>query len=182
LGIIAHIKEYYRFLVHPEYKFKSDNPLTLSQILGLYFFSFILVILISGPLMTILMEEDMSHAMESIDEKMSTLQLFFMAVILMPILEEIFFRSHLGLAIWKKLDFGYPFYLTAGLFAIVHISNFSLDVSKWFYGPILVLPQLILGLFFGYVRVRNNLLASIFCHVLHNGLTMGAFLLAPDVQ
>lgn len=130
--------------------------------------------------MTFIFDDDMIHAMEGIGDILTRWQLFFMAVIFMPILEELLFRAHLRAPIWKKINFGFPFYLTAGLFAIIHLTNISMPQEKWYLGPLLVLPQLILGLLFGYVRVRNNIWASVFCHVLHNGLTMTALFLSPE--
>jgi len=138
-----------------------------------------MVILISGPLMTLIFDEDMTHAMEGIGDVLTKWQLFFMAVIFMPILEELLFRAHLRAPFWKKINFGYPFYATAGFFAIIHLTNITMPAEKWYLGPLLVLPQLILGLLFGYVRVRNSIWTSIFCHVLHNGLTMTALFLSP---
>lgn len=141
-----------------------------------------MVILISGPIMTFLFDEDMTHVMEDIDEKLSQAQLLFMAVLFMPILEEVLFRAHLRAPFWKKVNFGFPFYFTAGLFAIIHLTNISMPPEKWYLGPLLVLPQLILGLLFGYVRVRNNIFTSIFCHILHNGLAMSALFMAPEMN
>lgn len=71
------------------------------------------------------------------------------------------------------------FYLTVVVFAFAHIGNFS-DVEKWYIAPILVLPQALISLFLGYVRVRNNLFWSIYFHAFHNLIPTMLFLMMPE--
>jgi len=179
LNFVKDISDFYKFLVNPVYNFKKHNPLGFASLFSLYFFTFFIVIVVS-PLLLMAGVEELPHAMEEILERFTKWQLFLLAVIIMPLLEELFFRAHLGFGFWKKINFGYPFYLTAVIFAFAHVFNFSLDASKWYLGPLLVLPQMILGLFLGYIRVRNNLLTSIFFHSFHNGLAFTAMLFAPE--
>ena len=75
-----------------------------------------------------------------------------------------------------KRFFPYIFYLTAFIFAMLHVSNFTLDKSMWLMAPLLVLPQFILGLYLGYIRMRNNLGYSIFIHAFNNAIPL--FLIA----
>lgn len=91
----------------------------------------------------------------------------------------------LGIALYKffknknfkivEREFPFIFYLTALVFGLVHISNFGLEPDKWFMAPLLVLPQLILACYLGYVRVRNNLGYSIYIHALNNAIPMLLF-------
>ena len=67
------------------------------------------------------------------------------------------------------------FYLSAILFGAIHIGNY--DSRVWAFMPLLVLPQLVLGLFLGFVRVRYGLSWAIFAHAFHNGCVMAPFLL-----
>jgi len=72
-------------------------------------------------------------------------------------------------------EFPFIFYLTALVFGMVHISNFGLDPDKWYLAPLLVLPQLILACYLGYIRIRNNIGYSIYIHALNNAIPMFLF-------
>lgn len=67
------------------------------------------------------------------------------------------------------------FYLSAILFGALHISNY--DSRVWMLMPLLVLPQCVLGLFFGFVRIRYGFGWAIFTHAFHNGCLMAPFLI-----
>lgn len=75
--------------------------------------------------------------------------------------------------------FGVVFYASVVIFAYVHIFNFH-DVQEWYYTPILVLPQFILALYLGYIRVRNNIWASIYIHALNNAIPTALLIMMPD--
>lgn len=78
-----------------------------------------------------------------------------------------------------RLQFAYVFYLSAVIFAFIHIFNFN-AVMPWYYTPVLVLPQFIIGLFLAYVRIRNSIYHSILIHALNNSIPMLILLLAPE--
>lgn len=62
------------------------------------------------------------------------------------------------------------FYLFAVLFATIHIGNFEKAVPLeylWFV-PLLILPQFIMGIFFGYIRLKNGFLWGVLMHSLTN--------------
>lgn len=67
------------------------------------------------------------------------------------------------------------FYLSAISFGAIHISNY--DSRVWMLMPLLVLPQFVLGLFFGFVRIRYGLRWAMFTHAFHNGCMVGPFLI-----
>ncbi|MXO75706.1 CPBP family intramembrane metalloprotease [Altererythrobacter aerius] len=69
--------------------------------------------------------------------------------------------------------FPWFFYASALLFAGVHLSNFA-GASPALLP--LVLPQFVLALLLGYLRVRHGLLAGIALHMLHNALFAGLML------
>jgi membrane protease YdiL (CAAX protease family) len=79
-----------------------------------------------------------------------------------------FYRKH----------FGIVFYLTVIVFAGVHLSNFS-ELDNLYVAPILILPQAMVALFLGYVRMKKNILWSIYFHAFHNMIPISLFLLAP---
>lgn len=77
------------------------------------------------------------------------------------------------------------FYCSVGLFGIVHITNYDLRV--WFLLPMLVMPQLILGLLLGFVRLRYGFGWTFFLHGFHNGCVFLPFVLfqllgSPQLQ
>ncbi|MEM8641847.1 MAG: CPBP family glutamic-type intramembrane protease [Cyanobacteria bacterium P01_G01_bin.54] len=59
------------------------------------------------------------------------------------------------------------FYTLTVLFGAVHITNYGTQV--WLFLPLLVLPQVIIGLLFGFVRVRYGFAWAIGLHAFHNG-------------
>lgn len=64
----------------------------------------------------------------------------------------------------------YPviFYLISLLFGFIHIFNYT-DITKGLeILPLLIIPQVITGLFLGYVRVKNGFKYSLLFHSLYN--------------
>jgi len=116
------------------------------------------------------------HAIESFLENYSTISLFFITVIVAPIAEETLFRGPL---IWfrGKKYFNYILYASILLFAGVHITNFDLPKEIYYIAPLLVLPQLILGAFLSYVRVKLGLIWSIGLHASYNAILITPILL-----
>ena len=116
------------------------------------------------------------HAIETFLEKYSVISLFFMAVVLAPIVEETLFRGPL---IWfkNKKYFNYILYLSIFLFAGVHLSNFEMSNEIYYVAPVLVAPQLILGAFLSYVRVKLGLRWSICLHATYNAILITPLLL-----
>ncbi|MCS6906768.1 MAG: CPBP family glutamic-type intramembrane protease [Anaerolineales bacterium] len=62
---------------------------------------------------------------------------------------------------------GFYFYLSVIAFGLVHLTNYT-DAGPWWYGPILVLPQLVGGLAFGYLRIRLGFWYAVLAHMLAN--------------
>lgn len=60
------------------------------------------------------------------------------------------------------------FYSSAVIFALFHLSNFKLHTSGVFVALLLILPQFISGVIYGYVRVKNGISVSIALHAFHN--------------
>ena len=67
------------------------------------------------------------------------------------------------------------FYLSAIIFGFVHLANFEYSIPLLLLSPILVAPQFIGGLFFGYLRVKYTLALGYFMHAIHNAI----FILVP---
>ena len=59
------------------------------------------------------------------------------------------------------------FYLAVALFGAAHITNYDREV--WLWLPLLVLPQTIIALLLGFVRLRYGFKWALFTHAFHNG-------------
>ncbi|AHM61711.1 hypothetical protein D770_17295 [Flammeovirgaceae bacterium 311] len=68
--------------------------------------------------------------------------------------------------------YGWLFYGAAIIFALVHLINFQLNARILLMAPLLVLPQLLLGLILGYLRVRLGLIWAIALHGVYNALVL----------
>ncbi|SHI91153.1 CPBP family intramembrane glutamic endopeptidase [Pseudozobellia thermophila] len=102
--------------------------------------------------------------------------LFLMAVVLAPLLEELFFRGPLFFFKDSPL-FPYIFYLLTLIFGFYHILNFEFTSTTLWLSPLLVAPQLSVGVFLGFIRVRFGLPWSIALHAAYNLILIGPFIL-----
>lgn len=78
-------------------------------------------------------------------------------------------------------NFGKIFYMTAVLFAIIHFYNFQGDSAKLYLLPILVFPQMVLGLVLGYLRMRFGMWSNLYVHALNNAIPMSIVLFFPEL-
>jgi hypothetical protein len=78
-----------------------------------------------------------------------------------PNLIDAFFRVH-----FRRI-----FYLQAILFGALHLSNYNLDIKYFYLFPLIVINYVIVGCFWGYIRVRysNGTFLCIASHILVNG-------------
>jgi membrane protease YdiL (CAAX protease family) len=109
-----------------------------------------------------------NHKVAAQFENMGILQIFLLGAMLMPVLEETIFRGPIT-AFKKPKSFKIAFYTFALLFGFIHISNFEITTSVLLLSPLLVLPQILLGSYFGYIRVRLGLHWSMLLHGCYNG-------------
>ncbi len=65
------------------------------------------------------------------------------------------------------------FYSTIIVFGLLHISNFIHLVPNdiIIFSPIFVLPQIILGFFISYLRIKNGFIWGLFFHCFYNALS-----------
>lgn len=75
--------------------------------------------------------------------------------------------------------FAWFFYASAFLFAVVHLTNFGASGASLALLP-LVLPQFVLALLLGYLRVNRGLMAAAALHMLHNAAFAGLMLLGAS--
>lgn len=84
--------------------------------------------------------------------------------------------SILSLIKQKKINnfglkyYGYIFYLSSISFSLLHISNFTSVLNHNFLWllPLLILPQLIMGVFFGYIRIKLGFFWGFLLHICMN--------------
>jgi len=73
---------------------------------------------------------------------------------------ERFYRAH----------FGWIFYFSVIVFGVVHIFNYYNLDQYWYLFPLLVLPQMVFGAVFAYIRVIYGMVWAIFAHFFHNAV------------
>lgn len=140
---------------------------------------------IIGPLFVLIEEMgwiDLNkHAMEELVKKLSKLQLTFFAVIIAPVFEELIFRAPLK-AFKNPKSFKIAFYTLTLLFGFVHLSNFEITVNVLLLSPLLVLPQILLGSYLGFIRMKLGLLWSILLHATYNGIFLCLSFIPDAIQ
>ena len=132
-------------------------------------------------------------------------QLLALVILFIPLLEELIFRAYLrfdrnifilpllwfaGLggkekkeaseaAIRRGWDRNYRsiFYVAAIIFGLIHISNYEMTNEVLLVAPLLVLPQIVVGLLLGFLRVRYGFFWGFLLHALHNFAFLGLPLL-----
>ncbi len=173
--------------------FLSQPQKVFPYLLGI---DFLLMIPMLGIIGATGVEEGEHELVKMMDQP---LVLFGMAVIAAPILEELFFRYPIGrwwhksdpllenissessLVSWWKANFKMIFWTFTIVFAAVHFSNFATTVPIYL-APILVLPQLILGIMLGYIRVGWSTRYSMLFHAIHNGIPITLMFLGGGMK
>ncbi|WP_350288647.1 CPBP family intramembrane glutamic endopeptidase [uncultured Croceitalea sp.] len=173
------LKEVWSFVKNPVY---AHEDYTASEKRSVFFklvviaicFSVGLGILMQGIITLVDFDFD-NHAVLEMFDSYSPVMLFFLAVIMAPVLEELIFRAPLGLFKNSKF-FKYAFYMSVLLFGLIHIGNFQdIDGYYWLI-PILVAPQISAGVFLGFIRTKLGLVWSILLHAMHNFILLGPFI------
>ncbi len=169
-----------QFLRKPVYK--EDEEFNLEYRIGVLIKLLVLSLLISlvlGMLIGILESHSSldlgRHAMDLLLEQYSLWFVFLAAVILAPLLEELIFRGPL-IFFRKSRYFAFFLYGSTLIFGFYHITNFELSREVLLLSPILVAPQLCVGVFLAYIRVRFGLLWAILLHALYNFALIGPVL------
>ena len=155
-----------------------------------------------------LWEDDM-HRLQKIFKEMKPELIFFFAVVIAPLFEELMFRLILKfrsnfLILWplqllillqrdNKINllktirnfwdkfYGWIFYLITIVFGLVHILNFEPSLNIYLLAPVLVAPQILIGINLGYLRIRFGLIWSILFHAFHNGILMSIALMTGEI-
>ncbi|WP_341222053.1 CPBP family intramembrane glutamic endopeptidase [Polaribacter atrinae] len=137
----------------------------------LFIISIVTSIIIT-PIFSVLQELQLvdfeTHKLEEMFKDMSFIQILLLGSILTPILEEVLFRAPITIFV-KPKSFKYAFYIFTLIFGFIHISNFEITTNVLLLSPILILPQLLVGGYFGYIRVKFGLLWAMLLHGSYNG-------------
>jgi membrane protease YdiL (CAAX protease family) len=177
-------------------KFKSVISLLIIEIPLMA----VLILLISG-LETLGLVDPDNHKIMDMIKSYPVVLLLVLTVVIGPLIEELIFRLYLRykdnyalrflisivsltgvrneqkaetffISLWKK-RYKFIFYFSAVIFGLIHISNFEFSYTILLLSPILVAPQIILGLIIGYSRVRNGFVSGLLLHSLHNAFFIG---------
>ena len=178
--MILHFKfliyQFTRFLKNPNNPTYPD--LSQSQKLldvGFYFLAFsVLISVFIGSLVEFLKEFSFLNTVKVIEREDVVLHLILGAMIIAPPIEEGIFRLQLG-NFRNKAYFKYLFYVSALLFGWVHIFNFEFTSSHYVFIPIITLPQTVLGLVLGFIRIRYGFWYGVMLHFLYNTVFAGGF-------
>ena len=116
------------------------------------------------------------HVFEELLERFSVFQILLLGTLIAPVIEELVFRGPL----WffrKSTYFKWGFWIFTLLFALVHLSNYQGMQGLWYLAPLLVSPQLSLGIILGFVRVKFGLPLAMAFHATYNAILLGPIFL-----
>ena len=83
-----------------------------------------------------------------------------------------------------KRNFPFFFYTLAIFFAVIHITNYDVDLKTiWYFAPILIFPQLLLSFVISFIRMKYGFLWAVLTHSLNNAIAVTPLLfLAPILE
>ncbi len=191
----SYLKKPHAFLNEP--LTAQEKWKTVGWILGLDLFLVFISLSIIGLIDSIIpLKQD---NFEELLTNKSPFEILLLITILVPILEETIFRLFLKYKrnfLFRAIDrvsntpiakhfwvkyFHFFFYLSALIFAIVHIGNYT-NTGLLFYmlAPLLVIPQFIIGISLGYIRLKLGFVWSILFHGLYNLILMSPMLIFTE--
>ena len=169
------------FLKNPEYQEDENTEFNYRfsvffKLLGLSVAASIVLGLLVSLFQNLFDLDFGDHVIEEALEKYPLYVLFLAAVIAAPIIEELIFRG--PLFFFKKSKyFKYFFYISILIFGFYHITNFEITTTTLLFSPLLVSPQLSVGTFLGFIRVRFGLVWAIALHAAYNLILVGPVIL-----
>lgn len=175
------IEELLLFLRNPGYRTDADQSWghkfkSLAGLLVLALGVGLFLALLLGFLDSLAPWDLQQHAFEELLDRFSVFQIIVLATLIAPVLEELVFRGPL----WffrKSPYFTGAFWFFTLLFALVHLSNYQGIQGLWYLTPLLVSPQLSLGIILGFIRVKFGLGSAMIFHAAYNAILLGPVLL-----
>jgi membrane protease YdiL (CAAX protease family) len=179
------IKEFLDFIKKPGYREDGDNSFNdrlriVSSLLMLALAISLALAFIIGILGELGPWNIEDHAFDALFEKYAATWILFLGCIVAPVMEELIFRGPM----WFFRDSRYfpaIFYGLTLAFALIHLSNFPNVAEIWPIAPVLISPQLSIGLFLGFIRVRFGLLWSMAFHAAYNFIFLAPVLLLNEL-
>jgi membrane protease YdiL (CAAX protease family) len=171
----------WKFLKHPKYE-EDENLnfahrfLIFRKLLGISILFSLILGMIIGILELAFHLNFGTHAIDELFEKFSMFGFFAMAVLVAPIIEEFIFRGPMRF-FRNSRAFRYMYYVLTLSFGFYHLSNFDITQTTLLFSPVLVSPQLSVGIFLGYIRVRFGLIWSMSLHAAYNLVLIGPIFL-----
>lgn len=173
------LQKIWRFTKRPRYRQYNYPPKLRKRLflnlLGLNLFVAICLGMIMGIIETITAIDPGEHMMDALFEE-PPLYVFFLAIILAPLIEETIFRGPL---VWFRNWKYFPgaFYASVLLFGGIHLFNFNEYDQVLWAAPLLVAPQLFSGIVLGYTRIKMGLGYSILMHACFNAVLLGPLII-----
>jgi membrane protease YdiL (CAAX protease family) len=139
------------------------------------FFQILVISILTGflitPIFTLINELELvnmeDHKLQDAFKDMGIPLMILIGAIIVPILEEALFRGPI-VAFKKPKHFKIAFYFFVLIFGFIHLSNFEITTNVLLLSPLLVLPQILLGGYLSYIRVRFGLRWSMLLHGTYN--------------
>lgn len=139
-------------------------------------------VLIGVTAFVIYMTQAASHLFESEDSQGVLILGGVASVILLGFILLCIKRQN-AVKAWWTIHFSWVFYIFSVAFAFIHIFNFEeFPLKVILLTPLITLPQLILGLGMGYLRMRFGFWYGYLFHVLNNAFAVTVFLLITDLK
>lgn len=69
---------------------------------------------------------------------------------------------------WSKNKVGI-FYITLLIFSLLHLKNYNITIELIAISPIVILPKILKGIFYSYVRLNYGIILAVCFHFLNNG-------------
>lgn len=175
------LKDFIDFVIYP-----NDNQINislkskLSLFIIMFFLYCLLIIIFLIPLLELIYEISKLSGNTNVYLTLPTTIFFF--VFLIPFIEELIFRYFLRFNGIKTMMIGHKKWLeifpklvygSSICFGFLHLTNFSNPTYIFFLlSPLIILPQIIIGFFISYLRVRLNFLWGVFFHCLWNFMAL----------
>ena len=174
------LKEVIDFAKKPIYKEKNTSNeykfRTLVKLVAIALVISIGLSIVIGIVQLVFNIDVGKHAMDDFLEDYSPIYLLLGAAVAAPVIEELLFRAPM---IWFKNNkfFPYVFYILTLGFGFMHISNYEISTEIILLSPLLVAPQLSVGVLLGFIRVKFGLIWSMALHALYNLVLVGPIFL-----
>ncbi len=179
------LQKVYHFLRYPKYQeYRYSNVWKrrlFFNLLGLKLAFALIAAMLLGLVNQLVGFDLGGHSLENILQEYSPLMIFFLVVIFAPVIEELIFRAPLALFRTSR-HFRFALYFSVFAFGFIHLFNFEEYYKYFWMAPLLVLPQLIAGVFLAFIRVRMGLVYSMLLHAAFNCIIISPFLLVQSLK